>query len=313
MLQLAASMELTALQIGNNPAVEVKITNETGHKLPSGYPEGRRIWLNVKAYDGAQNLVYESGAYNEGTGVLTHDEDAKVYEIHPGLSPGLASALGLEPGKSFHFVLNDTVYSDNRIPPRGFTNANFDTIQSPVVAYSYPDSQYWDITTYELPSTSELVEVFMYYQSTSKEFIEFLRDENVTNSVGQDLYDAWVAQGRAAPVTMVSGNVFVTPTTDVPGGPGLHYALLQSFPNPFTSSATIVYSIAQPGFVSLRVFDAKGRLVRTLVDGYVERPGRHAVTWNGRGDWGAELPTGVYFYEISSGTFQATRKMILVR
>ncbi len=312
-LQLAASMELTALQIGNDPAVEVKIINETGHKLPSGYPEGRRIWLNVKAYDGAQNVAYESGAYDVGTGVLTHDEDAKIYEIHPGLSPGLASALELDAGKSFHFVLNDTIYSDNRIPPRGFTNANFETIQSPPVAYTYADSQYWDITTYELPSTSELVEVTLYYQATTKEYVEFLRDENETNSAGQDLYDAWVAQGRAAPVIMVSGNIFVTPTTDVPGGTGLHYALLQSFPNPFTNTATIVYSIAQPGFVTLRVFDAKGRLVRTLVDDYVERPGRNAVTWNGKSEAGEELPTGVYFYEISAGNFEATRKMILVK
>ena len=141
------------------------------------------------AYDGASQKVYESGAYDASTGVLTEDADVKIYETHPGLSPGLASALGLTAGKSFHFVLNDTIYSDNRIPPRGFTNANFETIQSPPVAYSYADSQYWDTTLYELPSTSEMVEVFVYYQSTSKEFIEFLRDENTTNTLGQDLYD----------------------------------------------------------------------------------------------------------------------------
>lgn len=313
MLQLAASMELTALEISGKPAVEVKITNETGHKLPSGYPEGRRIWLNVKAYDSAQNEVYESGVYDDGTGVLTHDEDIKVYEIHPGLSPSLASALGLPAGESFHFVLNDTVYADNRIPPRGFTNAGFEAVQSPPVAYSYPDSQYWDVTTYELPSTAELVEVTLYYQSTTKEYVEFLRDENETNSAGQDLYDAWVAQGRAAPVIMVSGNIFVTPTTGVEGGPGLHYALLQSYPNPFRNSATIGYSIAQSDFVTIRVFDAAGRMVKTLVDEFVGIPGKHAVTWDGRSDSGSQLPAGVYFYQMNAGDFKAMRKMILVR
>lgn len=313
MLQLAATLELTPTTSNGYPAVEVKLINETGHKLPSGYPEGRRIWINVIAYDGASNQVYESGAYDASTGELTEDEDVKIYSIHPGLSPGLASALGLTAGPSFHFVLNDSIYEDNRIPPRGFTNANFVDIQSPPVAYSYADSQHWDITLYELPSTSELVEVFVYYQSTSKEFIEFLRDENVTNSAGQDLYDAWVAQGRAAPVTIVSGNVFVTPTTDVPGGGGLHNALLQSVPNPFRNTATIAYSIAKPEFVNLRVFDAAGRLVKTLVDEYVSQPGRHEVIWNGRNNSGAELPTGVYFYEINAGGYNATRKMILVR
>jgi hypothetical protein len=313
MLQLAATLELTPTTSNGYPAVEVKLINETGHKLPSGYPEGRRIWINVIAYDGDSQQVYESGAYDASTGVLTHDSDLKIYETHPGLSPGLASALGLTAGKSFHFVLNDTIYSDNRIPPRGFTNSNFETIQSPPVGYAYPDSQYWDTTLYELPPSSEFVEVFVYYQSTSKEFIEFLRDENTTNTLGQELYDAWVAQGRAAPVSMVSGNVFVTPTTDVPGRRGLHYALMQSVPNPFKRTATIAYSIAEPEYVTLRVFDAAGRLVKTLVDEYIATPGQHEVTWNGRNNSGAELPTGVYFYEINAGSYNAMRKMIYVK
>ena len=60
MLQNAATMELTVNTSTND--VTVKVTNETGHKLPSGYPEGRRIWLNVKAW-GANGEIYESGAY----------------------------------------------------------------------------------------------------------------------------------------------------------------------------------------------------------------------------------------------------------
>jgi hypothetical protein len=108
MLQNTATLELTPEDFG----VTLRVTNQTGHKLPSGYPEGRRMWLNLQAYDSAGALVYESGAYNPSSGVLTHDEDAK---IHPGLSPGLAGALGLAAGKTFHFVLNDTVYYDNRI------------------------------------------------------------------------------------------------------------------------------------------------------------------------------------------------------
>jgi hypothetical protein len=72
---------------------------------------------------------------NTSTSSLVKD-GTKIYEIHPGLSPGLAAALGLTPGKSFHFVLNDTIYFDDRILSRGFTNANFDSIQSTPVGYS---------------------------------------------------------------------------------------------------------------------------------------------------------------------------------
>ncbi len=206
MLEKAATMELTPDDAG----VNVRVTNETGHKLISGYPEGRRMWINVQGFDGDDNLVFESGAYDGLTGVLTQDGQAKVYHIEPGLSEDLAAALGLPAGPGFHFVLNDTVYLDNRIPPRGFTNAAFEAIQSPPIGYSYADGQYWDDTYYELPVGVESVTVRLYYQTLSKEYVEFLRDENETNDAGQDLYDAWAANGRSQPVLMVEASTAVT-------------------------------------------------------------------------------------------------------
>ncbi len=199
MLQQAATVELTVDQLAKT--VSVKVTNETGHKLPSGYPEGRRIWINVKAFNSLTASVWESGAYDPSTGVLDK-AGTKIYEIKPGLSPGIASALGLTPGVSFHFVLNDTIYSDNRIPPRGFTNANFKAIQSPPVGYTYADGQYWDETTYTLPFIPDSVETTLYYQTTSKDYVEFLRDENTTNTAGQDFYDLWDQNGKSAPEVM---------------------------------------------------------------------------------------------------------------
>ena len=66
-------------------------------------------------------------------------------------------------------MLNDTIYLDNRIPPRGFTNAAFTAIQSPPIGYGYADGQYADTTAYHLPPGSVRVEVSLNYQSTSKE------------------------------------------------------------------------------------------------------------------------------------------------
>jgi PKD repeat protein len=199
MLQHAASVQLTVNQMQKE--VIVKVTNETAHKLPSGYPEGRRIWINLKASNSLTAQSYESGYYDVATGYL-NKTGVKVYEIKPGLSPGLASAVGLTPGESFHFVLNDTIYFDNRIPPRGFTNANFNAIQSPPVGYNYADGQYWDETVYNLPFYPDAVEVTLYYQTTTKEYVEFLRDENVTNNAGQVMYNLWNTNGKSAPVAM---------------------------------------------------------------------------------------------------------------
>lgn len=199
MLQHAATLELTVDQL--NSEVLVKITNETGHKLPSGYPEGRRIWINLKAFNSVTAETYESGYYDPSTGILDKT-DTKIYEIKPGLSPAIASTLGLSPGHSFHFVLSDTIYSDNRIPPRGFTNSNFEAIQSPPVGYSYADGQYWDETLFQLPFIPDSVNVKLYYQTTSKEYIEFLRDENVTNNAGQVIFDIWDQNGKSSPEIM---------------------------------------------------------------------------------------------------------------
>jgi hypothetical protein len=254
-----------------NPIVTVTETNETAHKLPSGYPEGRRVWINLKAYDTDDQLVYESGAYDPATGVLTHDEDAKVYETKIGFSTRLASLLGQTAGPTFHFVLNDTVYLDNRIPPRGFTNAGFEAVQASPVAVSYADGQYWDDTTYELPQEARFVEATLYYQTTSKEYVEFLRDANVTNSAGLDLYNAWVAQGKSPPVAMLADTISVQfDPTGIADRPPVRTELLANVPNPFNPTTAVRFSLARREHVKIDVYDVAGRHVVNLVN--AQRP-----------------------------------------
>jgi len=189
--------------------LKVTVTNECGHKLPTGYPEGRRVWLNVKFYDETMNPLGESGAYHVTNGVLTRDAEAKIYEVHPGIETNLAVALGLAPGPSLHFVLNNQTYEDNRLPPRGFTNANFAAFGGAPVGHSYADGQYWDDSLYTLPAGATRAEVKLYYQSTSKEFVEFLRDENRTTSHGQTMYDLWATNGMCPP-TLIAEKTWFT-------------------------------------------------------------------------------------------------------
>jgi hypothetical protein len=179
--------------------LKVTVTNECGHKLPTGYPEGRRVWLNVKFYDDALNLLAESGAYDFNTGELTRDLEAKIYEVHPGIDTNISGLLGLEAAASLHFVLNNKIYEDNRIPPRGFTNAAFAAFGGEPVGHHYDDGQYWDDTLYTRPSGTTRAVARLYYQSTSKEFVEFLRDNNRTDSKGQELYELWSTNGMCPP------------------------------------------------------------------------------------------------------------------
>lgn len=83
--------------------------------------------------------------------------------------------------------------------------------------------------------------------------------------------------------------------------------LEQNYPNPFNPSTTIEFSVADPGPVTLRVYDALGRQVKTLVDGLYET-GRYKVRFNSDG-----LPSGVYFYTLVVGTSVETRKMVFMK
>ena len=90
------------------------------------------------------------------------------------------------------------------------------------------------------------------------------------------------------------------------------YQAYQSYPNPFNPLCTIRYDIARAGRVSLRIFDADGSFVRTLVHAWRE-PGLYNEVWDGKADDGSALPSGVYFYRLEAGDFVATRKMVLLR
>ncbi len=196
-LQAASDMELTI----TGETLTVRIINQTGHKLPTGYPEGRRIWVNVRFYDGSGLLLGEHGAYDDATATLT-TEDTKVYETKIGVDATVSAATGVPIGPSFHFALNNVRYKDNRIPPRGFTNAGFASVQADPVDYSYADGQYWDDTDFAMPCDVMSAEVTLYYQTSAKEYIEFLRDENTTNTAGDVLHAQWVATGMSAPIIM---------------------------------------------------------------------------------------------------------------
>jgi len=178
MLRNAATMTVTLGSNGVITGAIARVYNETGHKLPTGYPEGRRMWINLKAYNAAGTLVYESGAYNPATGVLitqTGTITTKVYEAKQGITSQLAAVVNRTAGESFHFVLNNTVIKDNRVPPRGFTAQALNTRGLQPVGTTYAPGQYWDDTIYILPNNAVRVVATLYYQTSSKEYIDFLR------------------------------------------------------------------------------------------------------------------------------------------
>jgi hypothetical protein len=203
LMQRAADLEL-GRALSADPAsapLLVRVVNQTGHKLPTGYPEGRRMWLNVRFYDASNALLAERGAYDASEATLDASE-TKVYEGKLGLDATMAALTGKPQGPGFHFALNNTWFFDNRIPPRGFTNAGFESVQAAPVAYTYQDGQYWDNSTFDVPPGATRAEVALYHQTTTREYIEFLRDQNTTNDAGVTAYNLWQTLGKSEPVLM---------------------------------------------------------------------------------------------------------------
>jgi len=85
------------------------------------------------------------------------------------------------------------------------------------------------------------------------------------------------------------------------------YELEQNYPNPFNPSTTIAFALPKPSEVTLKIFDASGREVATLVEGKLPA-GRHEVVLDA-----SPFSSGVYFYRLQAGEFSRTRRLMLVK
>ena len=92
-------------------------------------------------------------------------------------------------------------------------------------------------------------------------------------------------------------------------------ALLANYPNPFNPETWIPYQLANPADVSITIYAADGKLVRTLTLGHQAVGKYHdrsrAAYWNGKNETGESVASGVYFYTLTAGDFSATRKMLI--
>ena len=200
MLQDSISMTNAAYALATSEFT-LRLQNHTAHKLISGYPEGRRMFLNIKAYANNQ-LIYEINPYDYSVGTLKgldagyspnspacrdweRYEDGLVYEVHQS-----SALLGVN--ETFHMALATQRYKDNRILPKGFRVADAASRLCEPVWHGMSDTNYhsgsnyytqaeyeggYDQVTVHLPAGTERIEAALYYQTTSREFIEFLKGE----------------------------------------------------------------------------------------------------------------------------------------
>ena len=93
--------------------------------------------------------------------------------------------------------------------------------------------------------------------------------------------------------------------------------LLQNYPNPFNPETWIPYQLSEDSSVSISIYDTTGRLIRTLSlgfqsAGFYNSQGR-AAYWDGRNAFGERVASGIYFYQLTTPSFQQTRRLVIVK
>ena len=216
-LATAADLQLLlpagAIPVETDVEVKVRVFNRTGHKLPTGYADGRRVFLELRV--GGQVV---SGGYDADAGVLLPDPQLAVFEAVHARSDG-----GLD-----HLALHDTILKDTRIEPLGFRP---DEDTAPVGISFLRDSDGGAMGAVEwtyrlrvpasaLDAGSTTVEARLFHQATTREYVEALAAANLTDGRGDTLQAIWEGTGRAAPVLMktTQASAALTQGGDVAGG-----------------------------------------------------------------------------------------------
>ena len=142
--------------------------------------------------------------------------------------------------------------------------------------------------------------------------------EDSTQTVGIEYYRNGTYDSLAVPIT---DSFALKYTTHAPTGieeheklSGLPLRTMLSalYPNPSTRGMKIGYQISEPSKIDLKVYDATGRLVRTLVQG-INVPGYYTMVWDARDDLNRAVPAGVYFIRFSTDDYQKVEKAVLLR
>jgi hypothetical protein len=108
-------------------------------------------------------------------------------------------------------------------------------------------------------------------------------------------------------------HVFADQLTGVDDGTVPVRIAVGNYPNPFNPTTSVGYAVPRTGAVDLSIYDASGRLVRTLVEVPSHDAGRHSVSWDGRDENGVEVAAGVYFARLTVDSESATGKMVLLK
>jgi hypothetical protein len=154
---------------------------------------------------------------------------------------------------------------------------------------------------------------FVRYQELNSQTLGF-EDHIDLDMLGQYKYyvTAKYLNTEGEPSNLAEFDFPYYPPPEAEQTPALVTKLAQNYPNPFNPITTISFDLARPGQVKLNVYNIKGQLVRSLVNGALSA-GSHKVVWNGTDARNRSVASGIYYYRLETKNYTKTNKMVLMK
>ncbi len=313
-LQTAAELDLEAEVIGDSLHVAVRVTNLTGHKLPTGIPL-RRMWLEVLAEgrDSGEVLLH-SGALDWNGQIVGASElephrqsirgnqDLQIWEARMGNAAGDATWTLLE---ASHFI------KDNRLLPEGWQDTG------PWAHHTRPAGDcLFDDDFHQAASGSDVIHVILplealqltvrlHYQSVIPEAVDALR--GVAHELVNSFLEMWDLQLHTSTVLAVSQLEWPPLAVEEAELRTSGLRLSRPQPNPFNPKTRIGFTLDQMAPVNLLVHDLGGRVVYRQNLGALPG-GEHEILLFAQ-DWAS----GIYLYTIQADDAQASGRLLLLK
>ncbi|MFQ5605140.1 MAG: FG-GAP-like repeat-containing protein [bacterium] len=163
----------------------------------------------------------------------------------------------------------------------------------------------------------QITEIYADTDTTAGRAITIFRIAGATDLDGDDKDDIVFAAANhdaSKPTLYVIESGFATAVeqtaqTNLPED----FILMQNYPNPFNPTTNVKFVLPNKNTISLKIFNSRGREVRTLIAGEVYAAGEHTVQWDARDDSGNRVASGVYLYTLTYGNVTKSRLMTLVK
>jgi len=263
---------------------------------------------------------------NGATTLANYSIEGDVY-CYVGAAPSAYTGLVVYADSSLHdfyklradFDASDRInFSGRKSDPNTFLplfSKDFKGVDNPGV---FPTADGWHKMKIEVRATGVNETSFWCYFDGTLLTGSPIKDTTSTRNTSGS-FGFYSFQQSAAGIPAYYDNIVVKqlqPITSVEdfNNPNLpeEYYLSQNYPNPFNPSTSISYKLKEAQNVSLVIYDALGRKIKTLVSEF-KTPGSYTVVWNGINESGAKVNSGLYLYTLSSEKIFESRKMILLK